>query len=59
MKVTHLQLSDCENLAQPCADLPLDMTLGPFESRKLLTLGPADPHRAYSFRYRYWDERVQ
>jgi hypothetical protein len=59
MKITHLQLSDCENLAQPCADLPLNLTLGPFESRKLLTLGPADKRKQYTFRYRYWDEIVQ
>jgi hypothetical protein len=56
VKVTHLQLVECENLAQPCADLPLEVVLGPFESRKLLTLGPADPRKPYSFRYQYWDE---
>ena len=58
MKITHLQLVDCENLAQPCADMPLNQVLGPFESRKLLTLGPADQHKEYSFRYQYWDEMV-
>jgi hypothetical protein len=45
MKISHLQLLECENLAQPCVDMPLNVMLGPFESRKLLTLGPADKHK--------------
>jgi hypothetical protein len=58
MKITHLQLSDCQNLAQPCTDVPLNVTLGAFESRKLMTLGPADKHKDYNFQYQYWDEMV-
>jgi hypothetical protein len=58
MKISHLQLLECENLAQPCVDMPLNVVLGPFESRKLLTLGPADKHEEYNFRYQYWDQMM-
>jgi hypothetical protein len=56
IKITHLQLSDCENLAQPCSDMQLNLVLGPFESSKVLTLGPADKHKSYTFRFQYWDD---
>jgi hypothetical protein len=59
IKITHLQLLDCENLAQPCSDMPLNLLLGPFESHEVLTLGPADKDKAYTFRYQYWNEIVQ
>ena len=58
MRISHLQLKGCENLAQPCADIPLNLVLGPFESRKLLTVGAADQKKAYRFSYEYWDDMV-
>lgn len=58
MKLTRFRLYDCENLAQACDDKKLDLSLAPFETRKVLTVGPADAHASYNFRYQYWHEEA-
>jgi hypothetical protein len=59
MKITRLKLYNCENLAQPCSDSKMDLELGPFETRKIMTFTPADQQQAYTYRFQYWDDYMQ
>ncbi|HEY3859233.1 MAG TPA: hypothetical protein VGM47_06440 [Gammaproteobacteria bacterium] len=59
MKITRLKLYDSENLAQACSDSKLDLDIGPFETRKIMTFTPADQQQNYTYRFQYWDENAQ
>lgn len=52
IKFTLFALYDCANIQQACKPEHPDFKLAPRESRKYMDVLPADPHGAYSFRYR-------
>jgi len=54
MTLTHMRLYDCDNLAQSCADMPLNLALKPFETRKVMTFTAADKSGVFHYRFEYW-----
>ncbi len=52
IKLTLFALYDCANIQQACTPQQPDFKLAPHETKKYMDVLPADPHGAYSFRYR-------
>jgi hypothetical protein len=51
--VTSIRLTDCVNVSNPCTLTPVKVRVGPGSRVRVFVVRPADPGRAYSYRY-YW-----
>ncbi len=49
--ITSVHLYDCQNVGSPCTLIPLKISLGPGQRKRIATVRPADRDRAYSYRY--------
>lgn len=58
LKLTYIDLSECENVKQACGKQPLGMTLAPFETKQAFVIGPADATQAYNYRYNFDYDQV-
>ncbi|MGE5624177.1 MAG: hypothetical protein ACM3ZT_01360 [Bacillota bacterium] len=49
----RFQLLGCENVAESCGEQTLDLELAPFETRRIMTINPADPKQPFYYQYQY------
>ena len=54
--ITTITLTDCDNVAPECGVKPVRRLVSPQQRVLLMTLGPKDPSRWYSFQYSWtWE----
>jgi len=54
--ITTIILSECDNLSPECGAKPVRRLVSPQQRVLLITVGPKDPSRWYSFRYSWtWE----
>ena len=51
--VTSVHVYACENVASPCTLIRIRIPIAPGQRRRVAVVRPADPERAYSYRYRW------
>lgn len=54
--ITTIILSECDNLSPDCGTKPVRRLVSPLQRVLLITVGPKDPSRWYTFRYSWtWE----
>jgi hypothetical protein len=51
--VTSIRIAECRNVASPCTLIPLRVPIGSGQRKRVFVVRPADPERAYSYRYNW------
>lgn len=53
VRITTIQLYDCQNINQTCASFDPGIVLAPGQTTEAMTIGPSLPNYEFTFQYRF------